>query len=410
MDKKIRITALAVLLALSAVSTPLCAQEWLAWEGKDNADKKAWDEMGQWYIYVSNRYYLHMKDAPPPRLKAQGAFGVIDSTSSIRISSNSYSSDSVHEKIKSIKEFYSSDKKVQSAGVKFWKKNKADYEKMISLEEINRLEQAEQAKRAELEQAKQAAAEKVKRDAEEAAEEAARNDHLPDKYFNGTRDVTKDGKGIIIESYQGMAPVVKIPALIEGFPVREIGREAFSDASIARVVIPEGVTSIKYAAFRSCRELTQITLPSTLKYIEDDAFSGCTSLVSITIPNSVTSIGARTFNGCTSLASITIPNGDTSISSRAFGGCTSLASVTIPDSVRWIGDDAFRNCTNLASITIPDSVTEIGSSAFGGCTSLTTVTISPIQRRFGSAAFGNCPLGLVSKSALRVAGYTGGFD
>jgi hypothetical protein len=203
-----------------------------------------------------------------------------------------------------------------------------------------------------------------------------------------TVDVTQDGRGVIITGYKGMATAVRIPAAIQGMPVRVI--RGFSRSSITSVVIPEGVTTIDRQAFNNCEQLAQVTLPSTLKSIEAGAFPG-TALKAVVIPRGVTEIGESTFRGCTSLASVTIPN-----------------------SVTKINDSAFYGCTSLASVTIPNSVTMIGGFAFSDCTSLTTVTISPVQRNFGygtDSVFRGCSkLSLASQAALRAAGYTNGFN
>ena len=90
--------------------------------------------------------------------------------------------------------------------------------------------------------------------------------------------------------------------------------------SVKKVVIEDGVTSIRNSAFYDCNSLT-----------------------SITIPNSVTSIGAYAFSNCYYLTNITIPNSVTSIENYAFRSCSSLTSITIPDSVTSIGKLAFFN-------------------------------------------------------------------
>jgi hypothetical protein len=58
--------------------------------------------------------------------------------------------------------------------------------------------------------------------------------------------------------------------------------------------------------------------------------------VSFTIPDSVTSIGFAAFEKCANLTSVTIPNSVTSIGHWAFYE-SSLTSVTIPNSVTSIG-------------------------------------------------------------------------
>ena len=146
-------------------------------------------------------------------------------------------------------------------------------------------------------------------------------------------------------------------------------------ASIEKVVISKGVTSIGNEAFKWCERLTNVTIPDSITSIGNSAFYDCSSLTSVTIPDSVTSIGEWAFYGCSSLTSVTIPHGVTSIGGAAFWGCSSLTSVTIGNSVTSIGEWAFSDCSSLTSVTIPDSVTSIGYCAFSGCSSLTSVTI-----------------------------------
>ena len=146
-------------------------------------------------------------------------------------------------------------------------------------------------------------------------------------------------------------------------------------ASIEKVIISKGVTSIGNEAFNWCERLTNVTIPDSITSIGRSAFSGCSSLTSVTIPDSVTSIGSWAFSDCSSLTSVTIGNSVTSIGSWAFSDCSSLTSVTIGNGVTSIGDYAFEYCSSLTSVTIPDSVTSIGEWAFSGCSSLTSVTI-----------------------------------
>ena len=221
-----------------------------------------------------------------------------------------------------------------------------------------------------------------------------------------------------------------------------------SRASIQRVVMEDGVTTVGQAAFYGSNGLTSVTIPDSVTSIGDYAFYGCSSLTSITIPDSVTSIGYYAFYGCSSLTSITIPDSVTSIGNTAFSGCnlqsitvaegnpnysaegavlfnknrttlcgyfagsnqteyqipdsvttigdfafygrSSLTSVTIPEGVMYISSSAFSGCSGLTSVTIPAGVTRIGSSAFSGCSSLTSITIPAGVTHIGSSAFSGC--------------------
>ena len=156
-----------------------------------------------------------------------------------------------------------------------------------------------------------------------------------------------------------------------GFRIQNGVLEKYTEEQgVTEVVIPEGVTKIKWCAFDGCTSLTSITIPESVTEIGENAFYGCTSLTSITIPEGVTKIRENAFCGCTGLTSITIPQGVTEIGVSAFRRCTGLTSITIPEGVTKIGMVAFEDCTSLTSITIPESVTKIELWAFRGCTKL----------------------------------------
>ncbi|MBQ3571414.1 MAG: leucine-rich repeat domain-containing protein, partial [Clostridia bacterium] len=95
----------------------------------------------------------------------------------------------------------------------------------------------------------------------------------------------------------------------------------------------------------------------------------------------VTSIGWAAFRSCDSLTSVVIGDSVTSIGDHAFLDCESLTSVVIPDSVTSIGNYAFAGC-GLTSVEIGDSVTSIGDYAFAYCNSLTRITVSEDNANF----------------------------
>ena len=202
---------------------------------------------------------------------------------------------------------------------------------------------------------------------------------------------TNGSNSYYIVSYTGNDKFVHIPATYNGYPVTEIGKEAFKDNSVLEeVLVPTNIKVIETSAFNGCSNLKSINIPDSVERIGYEAFRNCTSLTSITIPDGVTSIDNYAFSYCTRLTSITIPDSVESIGTCAFYSCTSLTSVTIGNSVESIGYEAFRNCTSLTSITIPDSVTSIGYYAFYSCDSLTSVTIGDSVTRIGEYAFYSC--------------------
>ena len=160
--------------------------------------------------------------------------------------------------------------------------------------------------------------------------------------------------------------------------------------SLTSVNIPEGVTSIGKEVFANCESLTSINIPKGVTSIGDSAFSMCKNLTSITIPEGVMSIGSSAFHNCTNLVNINIPEGVTSIGGSTFYNCHNLTSIVIPDSVTSIGRYTFRGCDNLANINVSESVTSIGEGAFYYCESLTSINIPDSVETIGSSAFYGC--------------------
>ena len=131
-------------------------------------------------------------------------------------------------------------------------------------------------------------------------------------------------------------------------------------------VIPSGVTSIGFDAFRA-GELTSITIPNSVTSIGGNAFLQARALTSINIGNSVTSIGNAAFYEASSLETVTFAAGSVldSIGNYAFQGTTSLESITIPNSVTSIGMQAFAGTTSLTSITFEGNAPgAVGTNVF----------------------------------------------
>ena len=194
---------------------------------------------------------------------------------------------------------------------------------------------------------------------------------------------------------------------------------------LTELVIPEGVTSIGFAAFNGCSAITSITLPSTLTTISTAAFKGCSSLTKITIPETVSSIDNLAFANCGSLTEINIPGTITELAPYVFSGCKSLITITIPASVTSISDTAFIGCQRLAEVLVADDnttyvsfcgivylkadktiyfiphsiagkvvlldgITEIKAGAFLNYPLIDTLVIPASVTKIGEAAFAGC--------------------
>lgn len=171
-------------------------------------------------------------------------------------------------------------------------------------------------------------------------------------------------------------------------PMRYAQNIRLNGSKIASVTVPEGITELSYT-FYGFKDLIRVTLPESLTGLGEETFYNCTSLTGITIPEGVIAIGNSAFSGCTSLSRVTIPASVTSIGDGAFEECSGLTSVTIPEGVTTIGYDAFSSCGSLASVDLPKNLTVISSGAFSNC-DLTSVKIPDGVTAIGDSAFSWC--------------------
>ncbi|MBQ4268587.1 MAG: leucine-rich repeat domain-containing protein, partial [Clostridia bacterium] len=205
-------------------------------------------------------------------------------------------------------------------------------------------------------------------------------------------------------AYTGTANKIKIANTYEGLPVKNIYDNAFKNASITSIIIPDSVMSIGDDAFRGCSSLTNIVIPDSVTSIGSSAFDGCSGLTGVEIGDSVTSIGRSAFYNCSSLTSVYITDiaawcnisfkGDSAnplySAENLYLNNELVTELEIPDTVTKIKADAFAHFRGLTSVVIPDSVTSIGSSAFYYCRSLTSVVIGKSVTSIGDSAFVGC--------------------
>lgn len=189
--------------------------------------------------------------------------------------------------------------------------------------------------------------------------------------------------GVLVK-YTGKSARVVIP---EG--VTSIGERAFSLCGIKEVTIPGSVESIGNSAFLKCSRLTDVKIENGVKIIGNSAFQNCIELRELTLPESVTSIGDTAFGFCDFLKKVTLSGNVESIGNSAFRFCNALTEITLPGSLKNIGKEAFYNCP-ITEVTLSASVENIGDYAFRDCDALTKVTIENGVKNIGSCAFFGC--------------------
>lgn len=194
---------------------------------------------------------------------------------------------------------------------------------------------------------------------------------------------------------------IEIPTTYDNKPVIRIESNAFKNASIDSIIIPEGIVEIGENAFRDS-SVQEISLPSTIKKIDDYAFNGCSKLTRFFANSALTSsilIGKyKTFGILDSLIEASVPadlvqklntSGGYSASKleklSVNGGkvikgpsnkFTNLKTLIISEGVEEISSGAFDS-TLLVELNLPSTLTTIGYSAFANIVQLQTVNIAP---------------------------------
>lgn len=162
----------------------------------------------------------------------------------------------------------------------------------------------------------------------------------------------------------------------------------------AEVRIPDGVHSIKAAAFVANKTLRKVYVPDSVLRIANQAFCDCTALKEVRLSENLNALGISVFMGCTSLQSIVLPNTVRIVGAKTFSGCASLADAHLSENLEAISVEMFKDCTSLRSIKIPDSVEVLRVNAFDGCSSLEKVQFSQKQKlkSIGWDVFARCKL------------------
>jgi len=131
------------------------------------------------------------------------------------------------------------------------------------------------------------------------------------------------------------------------------------------IIIPDGVTTIKYDAFKDCKEVTSIIVPDSVTDIWENALFDTAWYKNQ--PDGVVYAGkvALRYKGeMPENTSITLQDGTLGIADSAFSGCDNLVSITIPAGCKHIGSYAFYGSKALTTINIPHSVVSVDLYAF----------------------------------------------
>lgn len=177
--------------------------------------------------------------------------------------------------------------------------------------------------------------------------------------------------------------------------VKVIGKQAFLGMNIEIINIPEGVETLAYKAFSTCRHLTTINIPSTVNSIGDEAFSFCSNLSTITVASENTTFESP--DNCNAIIEKS--------THKLKLGCK---NTTFPEGVSIIDGYAFYNVTTMEEITFPSTLTKIEPFGFYNCTGIKKITCLSTTHPVIDVAYSFS--GLSNKSEVDVYVPAGSYD
>ena len=256
-----------------------------------------------------------------------------------------------------------------------------------------------------------------------------------------------DGNFIRLIACDTAEETLDVPADFEGFPLKEVDPEAFSNLVATReIALPDSIEAIGAYAFRGCENLERLVLPARTTTFSSSWVSKCPNLTELSLPESLETvtnevlanqavktlaIGRHTqfiqpgafekshletliispdnehigtdgtciysADGSVLVAlakpahCYEVAAGCQRIATKAFAGAKMLEEVTLPEGVTHIDELAFAN-SGITTFTCPASLVEIGSKAFLRCLSLKTVTLNEGLRIIENEAFAGSTL------------------
>lgn len=201
---------------------------------------------------------------------------------------------------------------------------------------------------------------------------------VPDgRVYNSFSYHIAEGSYAVITKYLGFSPVVEVPSEISGYPVRVIGKNAFTgNGLLEECVLPDGLVCVDEGVFRDCPHLKRVRIPHTVTDMRVACFRDCVSLPSVELPPGITVLPEAFFRGCLSLTEIRIPEGVVSLEEACFMYCSSLRRAVLPNTLKRASDGCFFGCTELRELVIPQEVVGFRKDSFAFAKQLSSVTVS----------------------------------
>lgn len=141
----------------------------------------------------------------------------------------------------------------------------------------------------------------------------------------------------------------------------KIGRFGFARSNLKKIILPEGLTTIGYAAFYHCDNLQEIYIPSSVTRIENKAFTFTPWLNNFLTGGDDVQGDSQDVTAGNDSDFLIVGDGIL----LAYRG--NREEVTVPEGVKYVAPEAFLNHKEIKTVNWPDSLEEVDESAFSGC-------------------------------------------
>ncbi len=152
--------------------------------------------------------------------------------------------------------------------------------------------------------------------------------------LDGIKYYVFENRYAIVEGFENelMQQKVKIPNVVNGYPVLAIADFAFINTDIEEIDLPESIEAIGSMAFQSCEKLT--------------AIYGTNYSANSMVAPMVVGLGA--FSGCINLHSFATVQNIARVCDLAFSDCGNLQHLKV--SVKHVEREAFNGCPKLSAL------------------------------------------------------------
>ena len=145
-----------------------------------------------------------------------------------------------------------------------------------------------------------------------------------------------------------------------GYMTDVIDPTAIGITNISKVIVNDGIKTIKIRAFYQWDNLTEVYLPDSVEVLENNAFQQSTKIRTIRVSPNLTKIGVAAFYSCNSLEGVLpVPIGVTTIEANTFANTNKLSGYDFSthSSVPTLSNiSAFSN--TIGDIVVPDALYE----------------------------------------------------